>query len=230
MTTQVHTDSYYELSYYIPRIHNSITENDIKRVISNTNFDNYRTLPTPTRIDFNEITNNKYFKSAFVYHDCYNKQDIEIAKKVKLLIQRLSNNDNNQELSNLNLKISCSLVTPNNPNAYWILLPNHNHLTLKAKMMADILKDIGSNVCTLLYILAYANVHIPNDIELSLEEKTNNILTPEENEYLIADKLQKAIDCEEKLENLVIQNNLILPEDLKVLYLFENEEDVINIY
>lgn len=219
----------FELSYYIPRIHMSVTENDVKRVINNVQFGVHGILPSPTRVDFNQIPNNKHFKSAFVYHLCTNQKDINAAKNVEQIIKSLSNKETDKQ-SQLNLKVNCGIITPNNPNAYWILLPNYNQLSENAKYMADELKEVGEEVCSLLYILAYSGVAIPSDIELYMEDKPTSQLSVQENENLIAEKLQNAFETKEKLEKLVLKNNLILPEDLNVLYMFDHEYDVITTY
>jgi hypothetical protein len=227
---------FYELSYYIPRIHISVTENDVKDVINTTTFDiNYYTsvkLNTPSRIDFVEIPNNSHFKAAFVYHEFFDTQGIELAKKVEYLIKVNSDDNVNKNSQNkkLNLKINCSILTPNNPNAYWILLPNHNKLSENGKLMADQLKSIGDNIVYMLYILSHGNVIIPSEIDIPLEEENVKYLTPSENENYIASKLENAIQTKEQLENLIIQNNLLLPNDLDILYRFEYENDVINTY
>lgn len=227
---------YYELSYYIPRIHISVTENDVKEVLNRITFDvNHYTsvkLNTPSRIDFVEIPNNPHFKAAFVYHEFFDIQGIELAKKVEYLIKVYSDDNANKNSQNkqLNLKINCGILTPNNPNAYWILLPNHNKLSDSGKLMADQLKSIGDDIVYMLYILSHANVIIPSEIDIPLEEDNNKYLTPSENENHIASKLENALQTKEKLEKLIIQNNLLLPYDLDILYRFDYEDDVINTY
>lgn len=216
----------YEVSYFIPRIHKSVSEYDIKFVLMNTEHDTIKMLPFPTRIDFADIPNNKYFKSAFVYHKCENIEDIKIGKEFENLIKLHSNVETKQ-----NFKINCGILTPNNPNAYWILLPNNNYLTMRAKYMTDELKDIGEIITSMLYILSHYNVAIPENIELYLEDNKPIVkLTPNENENFIAEKLYNALKTEEKLLKLMILNNLPLPKDLDLLYKFNGEEDVILTY
>ena len=213
----------YELSYYIPRIHVSVTESDIRYILMNISCEPLSLLPFPSRIDIIEIPNNKHFKSAFVYHDCNNKDEIQIGKYIENIIKTSASNQSN-------LKINCGVLTPSNPNAYWIILPNQNKLTKYAKLMTDELKEVGNEVTTLLYILAYSHVDIPNNIDLSFEDKPVLNLNSQENENLIAEKLQNALKTKQNLEQLAIYNHLILPKDLTILYKFDKENDVILTY
>lgn len=228
MNQSATVEQYFELSYYIPRIHVSVTESDIRYVLMNILHEPFSSLPFPSRIDINEIPNNKHFKSAFIYHECYDEEEIKSGKYIDQLIKNSSNSTSNQ---NENFKINCGILTPNNPNAYWILLPNYNQLTKYAKYMTDELKEIGDEICTLLYILSYSNVDIPINIDLYLDDsRPTTILSSQENEQFIAEKLQNAFQTKEKLENLARTYHLILPKDLSILYKFEKEDDVIVTY
>lgn len=194
------------ITFYIPRLHNSVTEEDVQDILIQ-NFANevykydteladdvYEYLSFKEsfqRIDFKPIQNNQFFKTAFIYMTPYMKMTPEEYNKKINDEKNVIDSKNNgiqiakdvntfllqRETSKTPLKIEFFINENNNKKCFWMLLPNRNPLTTEQKEITDDIGVVTNSIMELLFEFAMNDVCIPSTID------TDYVINPTNEDY-----------------------------------------------
>lgn len=174
------------LTYCIPRIHKSVTEDFLKKVL--TDFFNIHIgicfdLNNVERVDFIPIEGNANFKKAFVYHRAMTYEDkdnhlnrLAFAKNHNYwnnyrfittmdIVNRITTDLFQSEKRHEPIKV---YFTDKGQCNYWMLLPNLNPLTTYQVHITEQLSDLSTELISGLANLTSTGLSIPNDFDVSV--------------------------------------------------------------
>lgn len=142
------------ISFYIPRIHVSNSNEFITEFLSSNLTNHFGYNVNITRIDNVPDKTNRHFMKCFIYTD---------------IIEELPEHF---ECIKFNLP---SDYSTNFQNIYWILYRNQNILSDEEKNIADNIGDIEQHITEIMYELTEKNIAIPKFISLpELNEEKEN--------------------------------------------------------
>lgn len=172
------------LTYCIPRVHTSVTEDFMKNVLRDF-FDDKTAMQLDmncvSEIDFVPIPGCTDFKKAFVYHRYMSEDDhYNHFERIQRAGRRNMWWDRNSKMNMVN-RITASIFSDsatgspvkvnfvhNGRRNFWLLLPNLNPLTVKQRDLTEEISDIRCKVISQLSLLADAGLPVPDNFDDSV--------------------------------------------------------------
>jgi hypothetical protein len=190
------------VTYHIPRIHVSVDEEFLKKVMCDFfthNIGDKTNINTVVRVDFRPIEGNPNFKSAFIYHAQFTPFSGDWTGHFHAIAQRGAGIWSNSaaypenmplvsritksifmgEYSNQPVKVN---FTHNGRQNFWMLLPNRNPLTENQRMMTENITEASEQLVEGLMLLADDDLPVPNGFDSSVlfdDCKVDTAWTPE---------------------------------------------------
>jgi hypothetical protein len=231
------------LTYCIPRVHVSVTEEFMKSVLceffdkkTNEKYD----CNQVNRVDFVEIEGNDNFKQAFVYHTAMTIQDkINHSKRMMKegnewryaenpmlnIVSRITKNIFESEEKRTPLKVE--FIHKKRQN-YWLLLPNRNPLSLTQLEITEEIAEETEKLLNNLLMILNSNIALPKSFNTKVFEN-NKIETAwlpyKESLKQLFEKLHSVKVENEKIDIYIKQKHILTLEDYAIMEQFEKELD-----
>lgn len=217
-----------EITYVIPRIPTKMDEEKLKKTLKYNWRKQGWKMPEIARIDMVEINDNDQFYQAFVYHEPADLVLNRLAGGGDMWRTPAAANGTIQEREEAGEPIK-HWFKAGHRDRFLLILPNRTPMTKLAKIMADMLADIGERVMDNLEALASNGIaEIPFALP-SVEDARFETAELGENEIetKFADKLERCAESLCQLRAYCNKNGISHDQDYeKIDEMMEEEEQI----